>query len=149
MLNLSERTLIENFKERKLLSKEQQEMFKIRLDNEDGTLTEYLACLILKDIDYLYFDEGYKYNLSRNELQDKEGEVLKLTKYEKGTVDYLVENRDKEVTVQAIIKNVWKYKPETSIFAIRNIVRSIRLKSCYSIIVNCHKKGYKLNQKKI
>lgn len=116
-----------------------------KLKHFDLKLKDYLIKLIKKDIEYIYFKNNYKYNFKYMELSDNQNNLIKLTNTEKTLLNYLILNKEKYITNEELISNLWTEKKETSLYIVRNTIRSIRLKTYNRIIVNKSKEGYKIN----
>lgn len=127
------------------LDNQQVVKLKQRASISNLEIEEYVLRLIEKDINFLYFDEGLRFDIEKSILYDKNSRKINLTKYEKSVLTYLIKNKKEVISLENLIENVWKGKPNTSIFAVRNVIRKIRVKSCYSIITNNHNLGYQIN----
>lgn len=127
------------------LDNQQVVKLKQRASISNLEIEEYVLRLIEKDINFLYFDEGLRFDIEKSILYDKNSRKINLTKYEKSVLTYLIKNKNEVISLENLIENVWKGKPNTSIFAVRNVIRKIRVKSCYSIITNNHNLGYQIN----
>lgn len=126
------------------LSLTKEELFELRKSAQENNLTlnRHIEKLLKKDIQFLYFNNGYRYNLNKKKLYcDLEKEVI-FPKKEKDLFFQLVCNKNRIVSVDEIKKFVWKEKEKPTIASIRNIVRKIRTKTYSDIIISSPKKGY-------
>jgi DNA-binding response OmpR family regulator len=102
---------------------------------------------ILKFIDdklnsIIYLENGFYYDKSSKRLFNSDKQIIKLTNYEEEFFDLLIVNLNQFVSLNEIYNHIWG--EEVSIFTLRNIVKKIRDKSYYEIIVNKSSVGYKI-----
>lgn len=112
----------------------------IILKNSNTNLLKYYIALVLKENSIVNFNDGYYFNINKEELFCNK-KLVKLTALEIDLFKYLLNNRNKIVTYDEIKKSVWHNKKFT-IYGMRNIINKIREKSYYDIISNIPKKGY-------
>ena len=102
---------------------------------------------ILKFIDnklksIVHLENGFYYDKSSKRLFNSDKQIVKLTNYEEDFFDLLIVNLNQFVSISDIFNHIWG--EEVSIFTLRNIVKKIRDKSYYEIIVNKSSNGYKI-----
>lgn len=69
-------------------------------------------------------------------------QIVKLSNYEELLFDLLINNLNEFVTIADIFNHIWG--KEVSIFTLRNIIKKIRDKTYYDIIINRNNVGYKI-----
>ena len=92
----------------------------------------------------VHFENGFYYDKSSKRLFNSNKQIIKFTNYEEEFFDLLIVNLNQFVSVNEIYNHIWD--EEVSIFTLRNIVKKIRDKSYYEIIVNKNNVGYKINK---
>ncbi len=102
---------------------------------------------ILKFIDnklnsIVHLENGFYYDKSSKRLFNSDKQIIKFTNYEEEFFDLLIVNLNQFVSLNEIYNHIWG--EEVSIFTLRNIVKKIRTKSYYEIIVNKSNNGYKI-----
>ncbi|QKF67049.1 signal transduction response regulator, OmpR family [Arcobacter venerupis] len=90
----------------------------------------------------VHLENGFYYDKSSKRLFNSDKQIIKLTNYEEEFFDLLIANLNQFVSLNEIYNHIWG--EEVSIFTLRNIVKKIRTKSYYEIIVNKSKIGYKI-----
>lgn len=102
---------------------------------------------VLKFIDdrvscIIQLENGFYYDKSSKRLFDLNNQIVKFTNYEELLFDLLIDNLNQFKSVNEIYNHIWG--KEVSIFTLRNIIKKIRDKSYYGIIVNKSNIGYKI-----
>jgi DNA-binding response OmpR family regulator len=90
----------------------------------------------------VHLENGFYYDKSSKRLFNSDKQIIKLTNYEEEFFDLLIVNLNQFVSLNEIYNHIWG--EEVSIFTLRNIVKKIRDKSYYEIIVNKSSVGYKI-----
>jgi DNA-binding response OmpR family regulator len=90
----------------------------------------------------VHLENGFYYDKSSKRLFNSDKQIIKLTNYEEEFFDLLIANLNQFVSLNEIYNHIWG--EEVSIFTLRNIVKKIRDKSYYEIIVNKSSVGYKI-----
>ena len=91
----------------------------------------------------VHLENGFYYDKSSKRLFNSNKQIIKLTNYEEEFFDLLIVNLNQFISVNDIFNHIWG--EEVSIFTLRNIVKKIRDKSYYGIIVNKSTIGYKIS----
>jgi DNA-binding response OmpR family regulator len=94
-----------------------------------------------KRTDKVILGQGFYFDIYRDRIYNRFGNIVELTKLELGLLKLIIENKSKIVDYDMIEKNVWKNK-KMSIFTMRNVVGKIRTKTFYDIFQNSSSKGY-------
>lgn len=140
---MSKLLLEENFLEK--IDSDKKSKLELRLKELKISLETYIEKLIYQDIEIIRIKNGYTYNLKTRELLNTKDKTIQFTSYEKDIINYLATNKERCISNAELIKKIWKYKPNTTIFTVRNKIRNIRLKTCSDLIINNKNLGYKLN----
>lgn len=126
------------------LSKEHQIKLNKKLKQNKQSLDEYLTSLVLKDIEGKYnLGEGFYYDLYVNKLYSKKDEDIELTNIQRNVITYLINNNNDRISAEKLYENCWN-KGNFSIFTVRNVIKQIRDKSHYNIIINKSNIGYSI-----
>lgn len=96
----------------------------------------------LKSNNIVYLENDFYYDKSSKRLFNSDKQIIKLTNYEEEFFDLLIANLNQFVSINDIFNHIWGEK--VSIFTLRNLVKKIRDKSYYEIIVNKSNIGYKI-----
>lgn len=108
---------------------------------------EFIREIVQNKLSVVFLRNGFSYDMKRKELFNCDNEKVRLTRKETDFLHYLVkETKDKFVSLDDIIKNVWQNE-DTSIYSVRNKVLSIRLKTEDDLIKSKSSHGYKVNFK--
>lgn len=86
--------------------------------------------------------KNYTYDLEKDELKHI-GSPVKLTKREKKFFSFMIQNVNRVIEYNKIIKNVWRYE-EVQVSTLRSLVRRVRDKLEDDILQNVSSKGYVL-----
>ena len=120
----------------------------IKLLNENLSLNDYVKKLIINDLNkYFILGEGYFYDLNKDKLYNDEYREIKLTPIERNILLYMINNNQKILNTNELHENCWPNNVSYSIFSIRNIIKRIRDKTHYGIIINHSKIGYSIFKK--
>ncbi len=88
--------------------------------------------------------KGLVYDMEKNILSNKEGELIKLTKKEKKFLELLLHNKERIVPIEEIDAKIWG----NEIFsesALRTLVKRVRKKTYKELIKNFSGVGYKID----
>jgi len=126
-----------------------KEMKNLLMIKGDGvTKEEFVLNIVKEKLNSVLLENGFYYKIEAKELYDINNEKILFTKKEDALFNYLIinslENENNYVDIESIKKDVWKSN-ETSIFSIRNVVKSIREKTFDNIIKNKSSHGYRVN----
>lgn len=109
----------------------------------NGTIEESILKFIDDKLDSIInLEKGFYYDKSSKRLFNSDKQIIKFTNYEEELFDLLIVNLNQFVSINDIFNHIWG--KEVSIFTLRNIVKKIRDKSYYKIIVNKSNVGYKI-----
>ena len=120
----------------------------LKIKDEEITLKNFVEQIVKENINFIFLDKGYYYNLSTNDLFNKYGNKIKFTKTEKVLFNYLIvmslKGNNIYIDINTIKKAIWKNN-DTTVFSIRNKINSIRNKTYDEIIRNKSNHGYRIN----
>ena len=120
----------------------------LKIKDEEITLKNFVEQIVKENINFIFLDKGYYYNLSTNDLFNRYGKKIKFTKTEKALFYYLavtsLTGSGIYVNIDVIKKDIWK-NDDTTVFSIRNKINSIRSKTYDEIIKNKSNHGYRIN----
>lgn len=127
------------------LSKELETKFASKLIKEECTDSEYILELIKNDLDQkLDLGEGFYYDKHSERFYNSKNEEITMTKTEKRLLLALIEQSEKIVPVDILIKRAWS-KKDVSIYSFRNLIKKIRDKTYYELIKNHSNLGYSVD----
>lgn len=130
----------------KLTNEELSNLIKIKPDNI--TNEDFAHQIIKERVNFVSLENGFYYNFGNKELYNNNGKRILFSRKEKELFNYLLEISMKAkkayVDIETIKLQIWK-NADTSIFSIRNIIKSIRTKTFYEIIKNKSSSGYRIN----
>lgn len=112
----------------------------IVLKNQNIEFLKYYVAIILDKTNLVHFENGFSFDLNNNTFY-KNNIKVSLTTLERTLLRYLIKRKNEIVTYEEIENSVWKNK-KYSVDGMRNIIKQIREKSFYSVILNMSKKGY-------
>lgn len=105
----------------------------------------YIRELVNKDItSIIELDNGFYYDRYLIKLFDSNDKEVKLTNIQKSIFIVLLENKGNIISIEGIIEKVWNTR-DVSIFTFRNMIKKIREKTYYELIVNRSNHGYSIN----
>ncbi len=109
----------------------------------DSTIEESILNFIDNKLNsIIQLENGFYYDKCSKRLFNLNDEMIKFTNYEELLFDLLIDNLNQFINVKEIYNHIWG--KEVSIFTLRNIIKKIRDKSYYGIIVNKSNIGYKI-----
>ena len=124
------------------LSEQLERKLAAKLKREKLTDIEYVSRLIEQDLDSrIELGEGFYYHKQSDELRNNEDKEIKLSKIEKRIIQTLIEHNG-EITPVDVIKNSAWDTLDVSIYTFRNMIKKIREKTYYDLIINHSTKGY-------
>ncbi len=127
------------------LPKDLEEELASKLKKENLTDVEYLLKLIKNDlVAKIDLGEGFYYHNQSDRFYNSKNEEIIMTKIEKKLILTLLEQKEKIVPVDILIKRAWN-KTNVSIYSFRNLIKKIRDKTYYELIKNHSNLGYSLN----
>ncbi len=127
------------------LPKELEIKFASKLIKEEYTDSEYILKLIKNDLDQkLDLGEGFYYDKYSERFYNSKNEEIIMTKIEKRLLFALIEQSEKIVPVDILIKRAWS-KKDVSIYSFRNVIKKIRDKYYYGLIKNHSNLGYSVD----
>ena len=101
----------------------------------------YAESIIKKDLENnIYLEYGYIYDLSKKALMSNNNLIV-LTNIEEQLLEYLIRNKDRYISSNEIIENIFRTKP-MSIFAMRNVIKKLRDKTHKDLIIVKSNVGY-------
>lgn len=118
------------------------------IKNDNLTAEEFVSNIVKEKLNSVLLEYGFSYNSNTEELFNGNNQKVVFTKKEKALFHYLVlfslKENTKYADINSIKKEVWKSE-DTSIFSIRNFIKSIREKTFDEIIKNKNNHGYRVN----
>ena len=127
------------------LPKELEIKFASKLIKEKITDSEYILKLIKNDLDQkLDLGEGFYYDKLSEKFYNSKNEEIVMSKIEKRLLFALIEQSEKIVPVDILIKRAWS-KKDVSIYSFRNVIKKIRDKYYYGLIKNHSNLGYSVD----
>ena len=127
------------------LPKELEIKLASKLIKEKITDSAYILKLIKNDLDQrLDLGEGFYYDKLSEKFYNSKNEEIVMSKIEKRLLFALIEQSEKIVPVDIIIKIAWN-KKDVSIYSFRNAIKKIRDKYYYTLIQNHSGLGYSIN----
>lgn len=101
----------------------------------------YAESIIKKDLENnIYLEYGYIYDLNKKALMSNNNLIV-LTNIEEQLLEYLIRNKDRYISSNEIIENIFRTKP-MSIFAMRNVIKKLRDKTHKDLIIVKSNVGY-------
>ena len=110
---------------------------------DDKEVPEKIIEIIAKDLTTYKLAEGFTYNLNDMKVLSPKGNLLVLTKKEELIINLLLSKPNETIEIDKFFEIIWKGKSSNSILcSLRNLIKSIREKTTYSLIKNISGKGY-------
>lgn len=93
----------------------------------------------------IVLNDTYKFDITKLELIDNEGNEIELSKNEKNLIFILIKNASHIVSYDAIIEYVWQAKPINN-NTLRTQIKKLRAKLKHNFIINIRGSGYKIEK---
>lgn len=102
--------------------------------------------MIKKDDNVLFLSGGFKWHFKKNELYNKENQIIKLTKKELTLLKLFCENKNHIFTNDDIINHIWDESYENNDYnKLRIILSKLKSKLSHNLFKSIYKLGYRLN----
>lgn len=128
-----------------LFSEEIYEKIHINATSQDKSVEEYVEKVVEKEVTVFKLAEGYSYKSIEKQLINPSGQIVTLTRKEEKVLEILIENCNETVSLDVFFEVIWNNKTTgTTLYSLRNFIKSIRDKTTYGIIHNVSGIGYSL-----
>jgi len=125
------------------LNKEFYEKLSSNSNGGEKEVPEKIIEIIAKDLTTYKLADGFIYNLNNMKIVSPSGNILFLTKKEESIINLLLSKPNETIEIDKFFEIIWKGKNSNSILcSLRNLIKSIREKTTYSLIKNVSGKGY-------
>lgn len=103
---------------------------------------DFIKDIVENEVLEITLIKGFVYKKSEKKILTPDCKEIVFTKKEELVLELLLENLNSAVSIDCIVDTLWKGKQkDSSLFSLRNIIKSIRDKTDYHLI-NSVMKGY-------
>lgn len=107
------------------------------------SVEKYIQNVVEDDVAIIKLQKDFFYKVKEKKLYNSLGNKISLTRKEERILEILIEKINQVVPLEVFYNTIWNNKTnESTLFSLRNFVKSIRDKTDYDLIENKSGEGY-------
>lgn len=107
------------------------------------SIEKYIQNVVEDDVAIIKLQKDFFYKVKEKKLYNSLGNKISLTRKEERILEILIEKINQVVPLEVFYNTIWNNKTnESTLFSLRNFVKSIRDKTDYDLIENKSGEGY-------